>query len=86
MEARAQRRLKMSEEKIRELEEKIARGEFRFGETLKLKHFKKIRASKEARENLKKASVADHAKLYAYILSLEKRLEALEELVMFKGG
>ncbi len=76
----------MSEEKIRELEEKVARGEFRFGETLKLNHLKKVKASKEARELLKKAGVADDAKLYAYIISLEKRLEALEEWLMFKGG
>jgi len=75
----------MSEEEIRELEDRIARGEFRFGETLKLKHLKKIKASKEAKEILKTAGVSDNAKLYAYIISLEKRIEALEEWLMFKG-
>ncbi len=78
--------IEMSEEEILDLEAKIARGEFRFGETLKLKHLKKIKASEEAKENLKKAGVSDSAKLYAYIISLEKRLEALEEWLMFKGG
>ena len=66
---------------IEELRERINRGEFRFSETLKLKHLEKVKASKEARELLKGAGVSDNAKLYTYIVSLEKRLEALEELV-----
>ena len=68
---------------IDKLREKIARGEFRFGDTLKLKHLEKVEASKQARELLKEAGVSDSAKLYAYIASLEKRLEALEELVEY---
>jgi hypothetical protein len=70
-------------EETNRLRERIARGEFRFGDTLKLKHLEKVEASKEARELLKGAGVSDSAKLYAYIVSLEKRLEALEELVEY---
>jgi len=66
---------------IDKLREKIARGEFRFGDTLRLKHLQKVEASKEAKELLKKAGVSDNTKLYAYVVSLEKRLEALEELL-----
>jgi HPt (histidine-containing phosphotransfer) domain-containing protein len=72
----------MSEE-TNKLREKIARGEFRFGDTLRLKHLEKVEASKEAKELLKGASISDSAKLYAYVASLEKRLEALEELVEY---
>jgi hypothetical protein len=66
---------------IDKLRERIARGEFRFGDTLRLKHLEKVEASKQARELLKGAGVSDNAKLYAYVVSLEKRLEALEELL-----
>jgi len=72
----------MSEE-TNKLREKIAKGEFRFGETLKLKHLEKVEASKQAKELLKGAGVSDSTKLYAYVASLEKRLEALEELVEY---
>jgi hypothetical protein len=72
----------MSEE-TNKLREKIAKGEFRFADTLRLKHLEKVEASKEARELLKGAGVSDYTKLYAYIISLEKRLEALEELVEY---
>ena len=72
----------MSEE-TNKLREKIAKGEFRFADTLKLKHLEKVEASKQARELLKGASISDSAKLYAYIVSLEKRLEALEELIEY---
>jgi HPt (histidine-containing phosphotransfer) domain-containing protein len=72
----------MSEE-TNKLREKIARGEFRFADTLKLKHLEKVEASKQAKELLKGAGVLDSAKLYAYVASLEKRLEALEELVEY---
>jgi len=72
----------MSEE-TNKLREKIAKGEFRFADTLKLKHLQKVEASKEAKELLKGAGVSDSAKLYAYIVSLEKRLEVLEELVEY---
>jgi hypothetical protein len=68
---------------IDRLRERIARGEFRFGDTLRLKHLQKVEASKEAKELLKGAGVSDPAKLYAYVASLEKRLEALEELVEY---
>jgi len=70
-------------EETTKLREKVAKGEFRFGETLKLKHLEKVEASKEAKELLKGAGVSDSAKLYAYVASLEKRLEALEELVEY---
>jgi len=66
---------------IDELREKIARGEFRFGDTLRLKHLQKVEACREAKELLKKAGVSDNTKLYTYVVSLEKRLEALEELL-----
>ena len=72
----------MSEE-TNKLRENIAKGEFRFADTLKLKHIEKVEASKQARELLKGASISDSAKLYAYIVSLEKRLEALEELIEY---
>jgi hypothetical protein len=72
----------MSEE-ANKLREKIAKGEFRFADTLRLKHLEKVEASKQAKELLKGAGVSDSAKLYAYIVSLEKRLEVLEELVEY---
>jgi hypothetical protein len=72
----------MSEE-ANKLREKIARGEFRLGDTLRLKHLEKVEASKQARELLKGAGISDPAKLYAYVVSLEKRLEALEELLEY---
>lgn len=65
------------------LEAKVAEGRFSFGDTLRLKRLKKIKACEEAKENLKQTGVSDAAKLYAYIAALEKRLEALEEEVEF---
>jgi hypothetical protein len=66
---------------IDDLKERISRGEFRFGDTLRLKHLQKVEACKEAKKLVKKAGVSDNTKLYAYVVSLEKRLEALEELL-----
>lgn len=64
---------------IEELEKKIEKGEFRFGETKRLKRMKKSLALRRAREILVRAGLSDTAKLYGYVIALEKLVEALEE-------
>ena len=82
----AQEFAELDSEGLYSLEARVNRGEFRFGDTLRLKHLKKVNASKEARRMFEASGAADLPKLYAYIVSLEKRLEALEEWLRLKMG
>jgi hypothetical protein len=71
----------MSEQEIQNLEASIKSGNFRFGDTARLTLLKKTAALVKAKQLLKEDGTLDSKLLYTYIVSLEKKVEALEELV-----